>query len=241
MLLTAIFEHTPEAIIQLLLSVPVILLSLSVHEAAHAFVAYKLGDPTARNLGRLTLNPFKHINPFGFISMLVIGIGWANPVPINTRNFKNPRKGMMLSALAGPVSNLLLGIIFCLLEGFAQTFNYYQMYMGHYQDFMFWFSFSLWAITYIGAVLNFALAIFNLIPAPPFDGSRIFFYFLPKNWYFKVMRYEQYIGLGIILVLVVLSRFFNISPVSFVADLIHGLVFYPFDRMSQALLALFIG
>ena len=102
-------------IITLLLRLPIVLLMLSVHETAHGYVAYKLGDPTAKNLGRLTLNPIKHLDPIGFISMILFGIGWANPVPINTRNFKNPRRDMALSGAAGPVSNLLLALIFAIL------------------------------------------------------------------------------------------------------------------------------
>ena len=98
-----------------LLSLPVLLMAFSVHETAHGYVAYRLGDPTARSLGRLTLNPIKHIDPIGFICMMVFHVGWAKPVPINTRYFKNPKRGMALSALAGPVTNLLLGFIGCLL------------------------------------------------------------------------------------------------------------------------------
>ena len=100
---------------RMLLMLPAILLSLSLHEAAHGYVAYKLGDPTARNLGRLTLNPLKHINLIGFLSMLFFRVGWANPVPINTRYFKKPKRDMALTALAGPLSNLCLAIIFTIL------------------------------------------------------------------------------------------------------------------------------
>lgn len=94
-----------EVIITLLMWLPIILFSLSLHESAHAWVANKMGDPTARNLGRVSLNPFKHLDPIGFLTMLVIGFGWAKPVPINARRFNNPRKGMAISSLAGPVSN----------------------------------------------------------------------------------------------------------------------------------------
>ena len=100
-----------EIIIQVLMSIPVILLAFSVHESAHAWVAYKLGDPTARNLGRITLNPLKHLDPIGTVSMLLFGVGYAKPVPIRARNFKNPKWGMCLSAAAGPLSNLILGFI----------------------------------------------------------------------------------------------------------------------------------
>ena len=99
-------------LISLLLSLPIILLSLSMHEMAHAWAASKLGDPTAKNLGRLTLNPMKHLNLPGFLCMLLFGFGWANPVPVNSRYFKKPRRDMALTAIAGPLSNLLLGFIF---------------------------------------------------------------------------------------------------------------------------------
>ena len=99
-------------LISLLLTLPIILLSLSVHEASHAWMANKLGDPTARNLGRLTLNPFKHLDLVGFICMLLFGFGWANPVPVNSRYFKKPRRDMALTAAAGPLSNIVLGFIF---------------------------------------------------------------------------------------------------------------------------------
>ena len=98
-------------LIQLLLMIPVVILSLSVHESAHGYVSYKLGDPTARNLGRITLNPLKHFDLIGFICMLFFRVGWAKPVPVNARYYKNPRKGMALTAAAGPLSNLLLAVI----------------------------------------------------------------------------------------------------------------------------------
>ena len=106
-------------IIQLLLCLPIIFLSLSLHETAHGFMAYKFGDPTARNEGRLTLNPIKHLDPFGFLCMLLVGFGWAKPVPINTRYFKKPRRDIALTSLAGPVSNLLLGFIFVVILRFT--------------------------------------------------------------------------------------------------------------------------
>ena len=92
----------------LLLRIPIILIALTVHECAHGWVAYRCGDPTAKNLGRLSLNPLKHLDPFGTICLFLVGFGWARPVPINTRNFRNPKRGMALSALAGPVSNICL-------------------------------------------------------------------------------------------------------------------------------------
>ena len=112
MLLDLLTANDPkQLIISILLTVPIVMISLSVHEAAHAYIAYKMGDPTARNLGRLTINPMKHLDLVGSLMMLFVGYGWAKPVPINTRYFKNPKKGMALTALAGPVSNLILAFI----------------------------------------------------------------------------------------------------------------------------------
>ena len=106
-------------LISMLLALPIVLLSLSLHETAHGFVAWRLGDPTARNLGRLTLNPIKHLDPLGFLCMLLAGFGWANPVPINSRYFKKPRRDIALCSLAGPLSNLLLAFVFLLLLRFV--------------------------------------------------------------------------------------------------------------------------
>ena len=104
-----------EAFIELLLRIPIVLIALSVHEAAHAYASYRLGDPTARNFGRITLNPAKHFDPIGALCLLLFRFGWAKPVPVNTRHFKNPRRDMALTALAGPMSNVLLGFLGILL------------------------------------------------------------------------------------------------------------------------------
>ncbi len=192
----------------ILLSLPIILLSLSVHECCHGYAALKLGDPTARNFGRLTLNPIKHIDPIGFICMLLFHFGWANPVPINTRYFKNPRRDMALSALAGPLSNILLAIVFggllrlslwatASFFGEDLTAVYTQLLMGN--GFSASSGFVVVALIvmmlYLGVIINFSYAIFNLLPVPPLDGSRIFYVFLPPKWYFGVMKYERIIAL----------------------------------------------
>jgi Zn-dependent protease len=190
--------------VSLLLRLPIVLLALTVHECAHGYVAFRLGDPTARNLGRLTLNPIKHLNPFGFLCMLLVGFGWANPVPINPRNFRDPRKGMALSAIAGPISNLLLGLFFVLLHEIAEASVYRMLLDGLLpltEASLNFFSLLLLFLE-LGAWMNVCLAVFNLIPVPPFDGSRFLYMFLPPRAYFGIMRYENYIMIGSMLLLI---------------------------------------
>ena len=211
-------------IIHILLCLPIILLSLSLHEAAHGYVAHKLGDPTAKNFGRLTLNPIKHLDPVGFICMLLAGIGWANPVPINTRNFKKPRRDMALSAAAGPLSNFLLAAVFCaLLKIYSIFLPDVLPNLSGFGEKVFIF---LGMFLYYGISLNITLAVFNLLPAPPFDGSRLLYVFLPPKYYFGVMKYERYIGLAIMFLLM----FGVLSPViSFVSTKLITLLFTVFD------------
>ncbi len=186
-------------LIYLVLTLPIILFSLTLHECSHGYIAMKLGDRTAYNLGRLTLNPIKHLDPIGFICMLVFGYGWAKPVPIATRNFKNPRKGMALAAIAGPISNLLLALCFVILHYLsALGFNALFANAGMVNERLLIIADLVMIFFSIGAQLNVYLAVFNLLPVPPFDGSRFFYIFLPTKWYFKVMQYERYIMLAIL-------------------------------------------
>jgi len=202
------------ALISFLMLLPIILLSLSFHEAAHAFIAYKLGDPTARNLGRCTINPLKHIDPIGFVVMLLLGVGWAKPVPIFARNFKDPRKGMAISSLAGPLSNLLLALIMGIFLGVSTVGLYHSFYIGNSET-AFKITSLVCTFFYYGILLNVSLAIFNFIPVPPFDGSRILGLLLPPKYYFRIMKYEQYSGLIFIGIIVVLS-WFDISVISWI-------------------------
>ena len=186
-------------LISLLLSLPIVLLALSVHEAAHGYAAYKLGDPTARSLGRLTVNPAKHLDPIGTLCMLLAGFGWARPVPINSRYFKKPRRDIALTALAGPLSNLLLSVLFLLLLRFVGYGWLWQL--SYTSEFTFYVGYFAVLLLYYGVYMNLTLAVFNLLPLSPLDGSRILFYFLPPRLYFKIAPYERYITLGVMLLL----------------------------------------
>ena len=166
-----------------------IFLIIPMHECAHAFVSWKLGDPTAKAMGRLTLNPLKHLDPIGCASMLLWGIGWAKPVPVDPRYYKNPKKGMALSALAGPLSNFLMAFL-CMIP-FKIT--YYAFYASGGAQALYFITLILQTLV----LINISLAIFNMIPVPPFDGSRILGFFLPDRLYFGVMKYERYVFLGI--------------------------------------------
>lgn len=167
----------------MLLRLPIIFLAISVHECAHGYVAYLLGDHTAKYNGRLSLNPLHHMDIMGALCMLLFGFGWAKPVPVNPQYFKNPKGGMSLVGLAGPVSNFLLALIFTILYGlWYRVFGVPAIWISE-----FFSSFFL-----VGITLNVGLGIFNLLPFPPLDGSKILAYFLPNRWYYRLMDYERY-------------------------------------------------
>lgn len=199
---------------EILLRIPVLLVALTVHEVAHGYVAMRLGDPTAKALGRLSLNPLKHIDPIGALCMLVFRFGWAKPVPVNTRYFKNPRRDMAICAAAGPVSNFImafLGVLLFYISAFIIGFRDHQIGIALKTTFLDYvipsvsfaerFQFVWLSLLQTFILLNISLGVFNLIPVPPLDGSRIFLQFLPPKYYFAVMKYEQYIMLGLMALL----------------------------------------
>ena len=175
-----------------------IFLCLTVHETCHGLAAYALGDPTAKSMHRLSLNPLRHIDWIGLLMMFAVGFGWAKPVPVDPRYFKKPKQGMALTALAGPVSNLLLAAAaLALLRGAILVLP------GT--------NWAIWLVNFLLelSILSVGLGLFNLIPIPPLDGSKVLAAFLPDRAYITLMRYERY---GI-LALLVLS-FLNVGSIS---------------------------
>lgn len=168
------------------------LICIVLHELSHGLVAYALGDDTAKRMGRLTLNPIAHIDWFGLLAMALFHFGWAKPVPVDMRNFQNPRRGMAVTALAGPVSNFIIAVVFLFLYGLL----FYPLQVQGSG-----FTRTVHEMLLTTAVMSLSLGIFNLIPISPLDGSKVFFSFLGDEAYYKLMRYERY-GMVVMIALV---------------------------------------
>ena len=164
-------------IIDMLTMLPGILIALTFHEFAHGLAAYAMGDDTAKNAGRLSLDPMKHIDPIGFIMLFIMRFGWAKPVPINENNFKHERLGLFFVSIAGITMNLILALIFQLILFFTADIVQLSAYVDVMRG-------IVW--------INIMLAAFNLLPIPPLDGSKIIYTFLPRNLRFTFYKYESY-------------------------------------------------
>lgn len=171
------FGTLRDAAVQLL----AVLFCLTVHETCHGLAALALGDPTAKRQHRLSLNPLRHIDWFGLLMMLVAGFGWARPVPVNPNYFKKPRQGMALTALAGPASNLLLALLLLIPARLIYIYAHYSVFNQTALDFL-----------TSTAALSIGLGLFNLIPIPPLDGSKVLAVLLPERAYRWLMRYERF-------------------------------------------------
>ena len=177
-------------LLSLLLRVLGVLVCLTVHETCHGLAAYALGDPTAKRMHRLSFNPLHHIDWLGLASMVICGFGWAKPVPVDMRYFKKPKTGMAVTALAGPASNFLLALLLLFLSSLLARFRAASTVV-------------VWLILFLHstAALSIGLGLFNLIPIPPLDGSKVLFALLPEGAYRTLMRYERY-GMVVLLLLV---------------------------------------
>lgn len=196
-------ENPAMTVVYLFAFLAVLLVALPLHEYAHAKVAALLGDDTPEKSGRLTLNPFAHIDVMGIIALLMVGIGWAKPVPVSPGHCKKakPKPAMLLISLAGPLTNLLLAYIGTVIYQYIYFSNYELLLSGKecFQLYIFY------AAMYF-ASMNVSLTVFNLMPIPPFDGSRIFLAFLPTKLYFKIMKYERVI-MGVMFLLLLFGVF----------------------------------
>ena len=190
----------------ILLRLASVFLCLTTHETCHGLAAYALGDPTAKRMHRLSLNPLRHIDWMGLLMMVTLGFGWAKPVPVDPRYFKKPKQGMALTALAGPVSNLLLAVLFL---GIGKVIYLYAPYSAGMNVFFEWCLFTV-------APMSVGMGLFNLIPIPPLDGSKVLAMFLPNSAYGQLMRYERY-GILVLLALSWLGLGGN-----FLGDAIYG-------------------
>lgn len=188
-----------------------ILFLLPIHECAHAFASSLLGDKTAQYQGRLSLNPLRHLDIMGALCLLVGGFGWAKPVGINPYNFKNRKVGMALSALAGPLSNFIVAFLMLLIVRILLFFPITNNFVP-----------AILQVLALIAQISIGLGVFNMIPVPPLDGSRIFLVFLPEKYYFKIMQYEQYISIA--LMVLIISGALD-APLGIVGGLVYNGMF----------------
>lgn len=179
-------------IVSLLYVAPAVLIALSLHEFAHGLASYSLGDPTPKANGRLSLNPFRHMDLWGTLMLLFFGFGWAKPVSIDPRYYENPKADMVKVALAGPLMNFVVAFVALFLMGAIEKLQLPMNIVSNY----------IYTLLYYTALIDIGLGLFNLIPIPPLDGSKVLFSLLPERYYFSYMRFEQF---GMIFLLILIS------------------------------------
>lgn len=196
-----------EGLISFLYFLPVLLICLSVHEYAHAYTAYKLGDKRQKALGRMTLNPLAHIDLWGFVCIMLLGFGWGKPVLVDDSNFKNRAKGNMLTALAGPVSNLILAVLFTGILKICMMTGVVDLAISTTSGSI------ITNMLVLAIQFNVVFGVFNLIPIPPFDGSKVLFYFLPQKFKGIMYTLEHYSFYIIIIFIITGIGGYIITPI----------------------------
>ncbi|MDL2273473.1 site-2 protease family protein [Oscillospiraceae bacterium OttesenSCG-928-G22] len=184
--------------------IPAALICITVHEFSHGWAAYKLGDDTAKNMGRLSLNPIRHMDLIGFLMMVLVGFGWAKPVPVNPGRFENPKRDMAITALAGPLSNFILAFLCLIIYAILAVFTPENRVTN-----------VIVLLFFYTAVLSINLGVFNLVPVPPLDGSKVLSVFLPDRIYASLLRYERY---GMILLIILLYSGVLSRPLAFARE-----------------------
>lgn len=198
----------------LIYTIPAVLIAIVLHEWAHGFISYKLGDPSPKVEGRLSLNPLKHLDPVGTLCLLFFRFGWAKPVQVNPNYYKDRKMGMMWTALAGPIMNFIISfltilIVIIILKLFP---NFILTDLGYY----------VYNVLLVTSFLSISLGVFNLIPIPPLDGSKILFAILPEDMYFAYMKYERY-GM-ILLVILLYSGVFSMILSPLTTGIYNGMI-----------------
>lgn len=192
----------------LIYTAPAVLIALSMHELSHGLASYALGDPTPKAQGRLSLNPFRHLDPWGTLMLLFFQFGWAKPVSVDARYYNNPKSDMVKVALAGPLMNFFVAFVAFLLMGLMDKFNLPVNGINNY----------IYTLLYYVAVIDIGLGLFNLIPIPPLDGSKVLMAVLPEKYYFSYMRFEQF-GMFFLLLLITFGAFDG-----FLVDARYGII-----------------